>query len=82
MTLWLSRICEEFHCLPSEALREWLMAPAGLIEEVLEARAYAYAKARVDAKDAPKGGPSDTPMMERVKEIELAIVAEELARDG
>jgi hypothetical protein len=82
MVLWLSRICEEFHCLPSAALREWLTAPVGLIEEVLEARAYAYAKARVDAKDAPKGGPPDTPMMERVKEIELAIVAEELANGG
>lgn len=74
----MSRICEEFHCLPSEALREWLTAPCGLIEEVLEARHYAAAKAMVDAKDAPKGQRHDTPSMRRVQQIEMAMAAEEL----
>jgi hypothetical protein len=82
MAFWLSRICEEFHCLPSQAMREWLTAPAGLLEEILEARAYAHAKAIVDAQDRPRGQKYESPMMQRVEQIEMAIAAEELANHG
>lgn len=41
---WVSRVCEEFQCLPSEAERELRRQPVGWIEEVVEARHYAKAK--------------------------------------
>jgi hypothetical protein len=37
-------LCEEFDCLPSQALREYLRAPDGFLEQVIEAKAYAAAK--------------------------------------
>ncbi|HWB15978.1 MAG TPA: hypothetical protein VG538_06175 [Vicinamibacterales bacterium] len=75
-------MCEEFHCLPSEAFREWLTLPAGLLEDILEAKSYAHAKAIVDAKDAPKSQRYETPMTQMVEQIEMAIVAEELRNHG
>ena len=46
---WLiSRICEEFHCLPSQAVREWDADDMGLVLDVLELRGYARAKAAWD----------------------------------
>lgn len=38
---WVSRICEEFGCLPSEAERERERTPAGLLDRVIEARRFA-----------------------------------------
>jgi hypothetical protein len=63
-------------------MREWLTAPCGLLEEVLEARAYAASKAVVDAQDAPKGQRRETPMTQRVEQVEMAIAAEELDIHG
>jgi hypothetical protein len=40
----ISRLCEEFHCLPSAAIREWRRAPLGLLETILEMRQYVTAK--------------------------------------
>jgi len=72
---WISRLCEEFHCLPSAAYREWLDAPDGLIEHLLEARAYAATKAACDraqtAKDRPTG-----PMADLVTETEFRLAQE------
>jgi hypothetical protein len=44
----MSRLCEEFHCLPSEAYREWRTVREGLLEEILEARAFASIKQASD----------------------------------
>jgi len=68
---WIARICEEFDCLPTAAVREWRRAPDGLIAQVLEARAFAaayqlYASAK-DKADLPS-----SPMLDLVIEIEMA----------
>jgi hypothetical protein len=72
LALFLSRLCEEFHCVPSVALREWLHAPCGLIEDVLEARAYQATKAAVDRADLSGGKVSypDGPLVDVVQQIE------------
>jgi len=44
-------VCEEFACVPSAAWRELQRLPCGLLDEILEARHYARAKALVDAAD-------------------------------
>lgn len=77
--LWISRICEEFGCLPSAALREWLASPAGLIEELLLIRAFASAKKQL-AETPRKDLPQDSPLIDLAAEIELELVAE--ARAG
>jgi len=43
----LSRICEEFNCLPSQALREDI----GTILDIVNARVYRRAKAAVEDPD-------------------------------
>jgi len=66
--------------LPSEAYREWLRAPAGLLEEILEARAYDQAKAMTDAADtadARKRLPQ-TPLFDLVKAIEFDLAHREM----
>jgi hypothetical protein len=73
-------MCQEFSCLPSDALREWQHADCGAIEEVLEALAYgqAWSMARSASPEARKrmtGGLFDV-----VTDIEFALVQEELDR--
>lgn len=70
----ISRVCEEFHCLPSEAARELDRCEA-LVFAVLEMRTYAQTKQAIDdaeasdgQRDAPKG-----PMADMVYEIEYDI---------
>jgi len=46
----VGRICQEFHCLPSAAWREYLSLPAGFLETIIDYRNYAWAKAQYDAK--------------------------------
>lgn len=66
---WLiSRLCEEFGCRPSEALDE----PAGLTLEIMELRAYARAKAELEAAQKEEDVPR-TPMVERVWEVQGEI---------
>lgn len=79
LALWLSRICDEFHCLPSEAYREWLTTPCGVIEDVLEAKGYASAKDLFDHAKSRKDLP-DHPMIDLVAETDLDLAAEELER--
>lgn len=71
---WIGRLCEEFHCLPSQALREWLRVPAGLLESIIEMRAYAGAKARYEFDPKATGG-----LAQLVKELEFELAAEEIA---
>ena len=77
---WLvSRVCEEFGCLPSEAIVEIEEGPTQLVLDIMELRAYANAKQVVDqvyeaAKRAAQTGGEmpdvpETPMIKRVVEI-------------
>lgn len=45
----ISRICEEFGCLPSQAVRELGDHDATLVFDILDMRAYVRAKQTVDA---------------------------------
>lgn len=69
---WIGRLCEEFHCLPSEAYREWRRVPAGFLEEILEGRAYRAAK-RVYDRAATAADVPDDPMIDLVKAIEFEL---------
>lgn len=74
----LDRVCEEFHCLPSEAERE-LDQNLEVVMDVLFARNYARAKAAYDdaeglKPDARRKLLAD-PMVRIVRETEFAIVA-------
>ena len=78
----LSRFCEEFHCLPSQAWREVRRLPHGMLHTILEYRLYAAAYVAYDARGRPRGW--EPPILEIVKAIDLAVAAEELeeARRG
>ena len=75
----LGRICEEFPLLasPAAAWEAWQEAPAGLIEEIIEARGYAATKAAMDRapdrKSQPTGRTADL-----VHEIEFMLAEEAL----
>ena len=69
----IGRICQEFHCLPSAALREWLDLPHGLIPAILECLAYARAKATYDARGQRS---HDPPLTELVIANDFARVQE------
>ncbi len=79
---WVSRICQEFGCTPSAALREWRRNPE-LVTRVLEYRAYAAAQQQVhDAKndtDLPAEGLD--PMVDLVFEVEAQMLRERSSRD-
>lgn len=53
----IGRLCEEFHCLPSQAWREWQRVPAGFLETVIEMREFAKVKQAYDANPAGVAGP-------------------------
>lgn len=57
---------------------EWLQLPAGTLELLIECRSYraAYAQFRADPAKATGG------MVDLVKEIEHALVQEEIAADA
>ena len=74
---WIGRICEEFHCLPSEAMREWRTSPAGFLEDVMEARAYAQAWAMVDGAKSAKDIPS-SPLTDLAITIRRELAEDEL----
>jgi hypothetical protein len=74
---WVGRLCEEFHCLPSAALREWERVPWGTLETIVEFRAFAAAKQAYEAADTAekvRALPND-PMIDRVREFEFEDVA-------
>ena len=74
---WLiSRVCEEFGCLPSAAVRELMDDRDHLALDIMESRAYvrtkeAVARARTEA-DMPDG-----PMVEQVFEVEAELLRRE-----
>lgn len=64
----MSRVCEEFQCLPSEAIRELEEGVPGLALDVMELRSYARAKHALDAAKDEKDVP-DTPAVALVWEV-------------
>jgi hypothetical protein len=72
----ISRICEEFGCLPSAAIRELEDGDADVLFTVLEMRSYARAKAHVDGAKK-QGDLKMTPAVRRVFEIEHAAMQAE-----
>jgi len=75
----VSRLCEEFHCLPSQAAAELATEYGWEALEIMEARAYAHAKARFDAAKSAEDLP-DTPVMELVKDIAFDLAREAMER--
>jgi hypothetical protein len=76
-------LCAEFHCPPTVAYREWIEAPDGLIEGILEARYYARAKAMVEAAGADLEAIQalpDTPLVRWAQQIEMDEVNRHRAR--
>jgi tRNA isopentenyl-2-thiomethyl-A-37 hydroxylase MiaE len=76
--LWewvISRICEEFNCLPTEAMREMEEAPTGMIKDILELREYSRAKQIIDNAQKEEDIPS-SPVIDMVFEIEATLIKE------
>jgi hypothetical protein len=82
--LWMvSRICEEFSCLPSQALRELDTDPERLALMIPDLRAYAAAKRAFDAArgkadaslDAWEGSPHMTLVQVHTLALRLARIA-------
>lgn len=67
----MSRICEEFGCLPSLAVDE----PLGLCLAIIEQRAYARAKDIVERTEHLDDLPDD-PMVKLVQEIQWDLARE------
>jgi hypothetical protein len=68
--------------VPSIAIRELDELPAGLLEEIIEARHYARAKYAFDAADTPdavKRLPA-SPLMDLAKVITVELVQEHMRR--
>lgn len=80
MSWFVSRVCEEFGCTPSVALRE-IEQHDDLLTDVMEARAFVRTKQACDAA-ASKVERPDTPMARLVTEFEFAAAREALARRG
>lgn len=81
MTLWLADLMDHFPGrLPSELIAEIERTPPGWVQEVLEARAYRQAKHAMDAADTPEAAKRlpTTPLFQWVREIEEALVLEEM----
>lgn len=68
-------MCEEFHCLPSEALSELEVTPWGMVADIISCRAYARAKNVVDNAQSEQDVPDD-PMVDMVFRIQADIVRE------
>ena len=66
------------------AYREWLIAPAGLLEEIIEARSFESAKGIYDRlsdyDEKTRMKLMGDPLMQLVREVDFAIAAEELAK--
>lgn len=72
----IGRICEEFGCLPSQAVHEIEEMDADLVFAIIDMRSYAHAKATVDS--AKKHSDLKmTPAIRRVFEIEIEAMKQE-----
>lgn len=79
---WINRICEEFHCTPAQAYREWMELPAGCLEDLIEMRAFERAYRLVKAantEEQRKALPTDSPMVQLALELEIERMHESYA---
>lgn len=75
---WLvSRVCEEFGCLPSEAVHELEECDAVLVLDILELRAFVRAKDQLEMAQQTGQEVIDTPMVRQVREIMSGPVLED-----
>jgi hypothetical protein len=71
---WIvSRVCEEFDCLPSQAMRELELGDADLVFDILDLRAYARTKEMVDHAKSP-GDVKVTPLVQDVFDIQQELM--------
>ncbi len=70
----ISRVCEEFNCLPSQAYREIMNDPSQMVFDIMELRSYARAKEILDNAKKEEDIPN-SPAIDQVW-----MVQEELAR--
>lgn len=72
---WISRLCEEFSCLPSQAEAELRRTPIGLLHDILELRLYARSKALYDAATTAEARSRlpDSKLMDLVQEHDFAL---------
>jgi len=79
--LWVSRMCDAFPSLsPSTLIREQALLPVGMLDGILEARAYARMHALWTAADTPakrKALPQSA-LLDLVKANDLAIATEDI----
>ena len=75
---WIvSRICEEFGCLPSEAVNELEVDVRKHLFQIMQLRSYAAAKRRFDDMK-PGENLDDVPMIETVLKNDVAIAKGEI----
>jgi hypothetical protein len=65
-------VCEEFHCLPSQAVAE-MEANDELVFDVIESRAYLRTRAALDAAKDEKDVP-DSPMLDWVFRVRAELM--------
>lgn len=71
----VSRVCEEFHCTPAEALEQ----PYDLTLTIMHMRAYAQTKQVMDSAQRQAEIP-ETPMVRKVASIKLELIADAKAQ--
>lgn len=72
--LAISRVCEEFQCLPMAALREIQEAPYNLIADIVDVRGFIRTKEALDrATPGSKIEPPTGPMADRVWDVIKAL---------
>tara|TARA_B100000949_G_scaffold4534_2_gene3937 strand:+ start:7549 stop:7806 length:258 start_codon:yes stop_codon:yes gene_type:complete len=75
---WIvSRICEEFGCLPSEAVSEMEKDVRKHLFQIMQMRCYAAAKRRLDDMK-PGENLDDVPMIDVVLKTDIAIAKGEI----
>lgn len=76
----ISRICDEFHCLPSQAERELARDPE-LVFDILQLRGYAQTWQQMEDADDEKGIKAPTgKLADLVGDIEVELWQERRAR--
>jgi hypothetical protein len=71
-------VCENFHCLPHEAIQAIDNDVDGLLFRIIGLRAYADAKEHYDSTPVEKR--KQAPMVEMVSEFTIELVKERIAR--
>ena len=80
LRLWIvSRLCEEFHCLPAQAERLWLDDPTDAAVQIMELRSYAAALRAYQQADGKVDQLDESPMMDLVLANVFALHRERVA---